>query len=224
VTARQITFLEYVAERLMGPPVSRSNGRATWPCPFHSPDERPSFNTLPPKAGCKDRFRCWSCGAWGDEFDLVKNFFDRENFGERRERLDKWRQDFERDVPADDDPVHTTPRTGRGQSRDAAPPRDDPSKIDAAFADLSLAERCVMAAAARIERRLKLIPSPLGDYCLLFEMWCVDQQRIAKIVEERERREAEEEAAFHQKVERMRQKLFGKPAVSPAVRRNGKPH
>jgi hypothetical protein len=80
----------------MGPPVSRSYGRATWHCPFHN-DEHPSFCTLPPKAGCKDRFRCFGCGAWGDEYDLLRLFFDRENFDQRRLRLDRWREDWKRE-------------------------------------------------------------------------------------------------------------------------------
>ncbi len=91
-----MTFLEYVAERLMGPPVSQSGSRSTWLCPFHE-EEHPSFCTLPPKPGYKDRFRCFSCGAWGDEYDLVKLFYDKENFCDRKDRLDHWRQDYERE-------------------------------------------------------------------------------------------------------------------------------
>ncbi len=130
------TFLEYVAERLMGPPAFRSGGRSTWPCPFHSPDDHPSFCTLPPKNGCKDRYRCFSCGVWGDEFDLVKNFFDRENFGERRKRLAQWREDFKRDVPAGEASFQSPPGTGSGQSRQPAVPKDDPRNVESAFADM----------------------------------------------------------------------------------------
>jgi len=118
-----MTLLEYVAERLMGPPTSRSGGRSTWLCPFHH-DTRPSFCTLPPKAGCKDRYRCFGCGAWGDVFDLMKHFFDRENYGDRQARLHEWRQDYERE--------HPLSLSGGGVGRQL-----DPDALSAAFADLA---------------------------------------------------------------------------------------
>ena len=91
-----MTFLDYIAERLMGPPVSHSGGRSYWLCPFHN-DTRPSFCTLH-KEGCKDRFRCYACGAWGDEYDLLKLFFDKE-IDRRKDRLDKSQEDYDREVP-----------------------------------------------------------------------------------------------------------------------------
>ncbi len=88
-------FLRYVAERLMGPPTYESGGRATWVCPFC--DDQTAFSVLPHRDGFKDRYRCHRCGAWGDEYDLSKLFFDRENFEVRRKRLLEWQQDFTRD-------------------------------------------------------------------------------------------------------------------------------
>jgi hypothetical protein len=83
-------FLEYVCRQLMGPP---AYGR-TWRCPFHD-DHNPSFNVRPPKAGYKDRYRCWGCDAWGDEADIVKHFFPNESYTERLERLKDLRAEFE---------------------------------------------------------------------------------------------------------------------------------
>ena len=116
-----MTLLEYVAERLMGPPVLRSYGRATWHCPFHN-DEHPSFCTLPPKAGYKDRFRCFACGAWGDEYDLLRLFFDRENFDERRLRLDRWREDWKREQQAG---AAVISHRGPGSNEQTTAPLDD---------------------------------------------------------------------------------------------------
>ncbi len=90
-----MTFLEYVCERLMGPPASSSNG---WSCPRHE-DNHPSFNTRPPKQGCKVRFCCFSCGWWGDEFDLLKEFYPGEDYSERRVRMAALRIDFQHDHP-----------------------------------------------------------------------------------------------------------------------------
>jgi hypothetical protein len=207
------TFLEYVAERLMGPPLSQSGGRSTWPCPFHSPDDHPSFCTLPPKAGCKDRYRCFSCGVWGDEYDLVKNFFDCENFGERRKRLAKWREDFKRDVPAGDSPV--IPSGDRGATRQSTVARDDQRDVEAAFADLPPAEICVMAAAARIDRRLKLTPSPLANYCLSFETWSTEMAIIGRMM-------AEEEAEEQARTERVQRSMRKGPVVNAKTRTKGR--
>jgi hypothetical protein len=93
----RITFLEYVCQRLMGPPAKVDGmGRSWWLCPFHGETE-PSFQTLPPHEKYKDRFRCFACNEWGDEWDLLKIFYDRENYGDRRDRWQKLREDYERE-------------------------------------------------------------------------------------------------------------------------------
>ena len=110
-----MTFLEYCCERLLGPPASRGcDGRSYWNCPFHN-DTNPSFCTLPSKPEYKDRFQCFGCGAWGDEFDLMKRFFDNENFADRRARLDQWREDFRREHPAEQAGSYS-PRTGSSRT------------------------------------------------------------------------------------------------------------
>lgn len=70
-----LTFLEYVCERLMGPPAHNR----TWLCPFHD-DSSPSFHVRPPKqrpdgSWYPIKFRCFGCDAWGDEFDLLRQFY-----------------------------------------------------------------------------------------------------------------------------------------------------
>ncbi len=73
-----ITFLEYVCERLMGPPqASRS-----WCCPYHD-DTNPSFTVRPPKKRPNGteypiKYRCHACGEWGDERDLLRHFYPKD--------------------------------------------------------------------------------------------------------------------------------------------------
>jgi predicted RNA-binding Zn-ribbon protein involved in translation (DUF1610 family) len=69
-----MTFLEFVCEKLMGPPTSsRGDGQSTWNCPNCGHESK--FHTRPhdPRKG-KDKFSCWSCGYWGDQRDLVHHF------------------------------------------------------------------------------------------------------------------------------------------------------
>ena len=82
----------------MGPPVFRSGGRSTWHCPFHD-DRHPSFCTLPPREGYKDRYRCFSCGARGDAPDLMKHFYEGEDWPRRRLRLEQWQRQYEAGHP-----------------------------------------------------------------------------------------------------------------------------
>ena len=89
-----MTFLEFVCEELMGPPAHRSSGSSYWLCPIHK-ESHPSFHTLPPMQGKKDRYKCFGCGAWGDEYDILKEFFPKENFTQRRERLNEMRRQYE---------------------------------------------------------------------------------------------------------------------------------
>ena len=92
-----ISFLEFVAERLMGPPI----GARSWRCPFHD-DGNPSFAVNPPKQrpdGSQHpiKFRCHagSCGRWGDEWDLVAHFYPG-TFAQHKKRMRAWELAYER--------------------------------------------------------------------------------------------------------------------------------
>lgn len=87
------TFLEFVIERLYGPPAYRGVNYSSWLCPFHD-DRNPSFTTRPPHPKYKDRWRCWACGAWGDELDFLRQYFPNENYSERLERLQNLRAEY----------------------------------------------------------------------------------------------------------------------------------
>src|SRR5262245_39482566 len=99
-----MTFLEYVCERLMG---SRSHsggeyGDSYWRGPFHG-ETHPTFHTLPYKPEYPDRWKCFGCDIWGDDFQLLRYFRDllhdpiaTGGYSEHRALLAHWRQEYER--------------------------------------------------------------------------------------------------------------------------------
>lgn len=93
------SFLEFVAARLLGPAVSGSY----WNCPFCDSSSA-SLSVRPPKAGYKVKFKCFRCATWGDQFDLMKEFYPGEDYPRRRVRLDSWRRDYEAELEPDADP------------------------------------------------------------------------------------------------------------------------
>jgi hypothetical protein len=67
-----MTFLQYVAERLLGPCVRRgAPGESWWRCPLHG-DETPSFHTLPTKRDEREYWHCFSCNSGGDVYQLMR--------------------------------------------------------------------------------------------------------------------------------------------------------
>ena len=92
-----MTFLEFVAERLMGPSVAGS----CWRCPFCD-SSHGSLSIRPPKQGFPVKFKCHRCGIWGDESDLMKEFYPGEDWPRRRVRLDQWRNDFKQETQSDE--------------------------------------------------------------------------------------------------------------------------
>ena len=92
----KLSFLEYAAERLMGPPTSRiGGGRSTWTCP-QCGDLK--FYTLPPKKGTVTRFRCPRCQFSGDAFDLVKEFHSEKTYPWQRVQMEMLQQDYQVEV------------------------------------------------------------------------------------------------------------------------------
>jgi CHC2 zinc finger len=94
------TFLEYVCEKLLGPPAKRcGQGVSYWNCPCHD-DQTPSFHTLPYKPEFKHRWMCHGCGMRGDAADLMRELIPGEKWPERKARLEQWRQEWQREVGA----------------------------------------------------------------------------------------------------------------------------
>src|SRR5579871_2173835 len=88
-----MTFLEFVCRELLGPPEGRDGDSPTWPCP--ECDHR-SFHVRPPHPRHKDRFGCYRCDFWGDAADLLKYLFPEDDYGQRLERLDALRAEYDR--------------------------------------------------------------------------------------------------------------------------------
>jgi len=65
-----ITFLQFVCLHFLGRPArDRGRGEWYWDCPKCGGT---GFHTRPILEGCKDKFSCWSCGWWGDEYDFLR--------------------------------------------------------------------------------------------------------------------------------------------------------
>src|SRR5262245_60566715 len=70
-TIRDRVDLADVARRLLGEPPGRKGERGKrlwWHCPFHHPDDNPSFCIVPDGS----RWRCFGCNEHGDAVALVQ--------------------------------------------------------------------------------------------------------------------------------------------------------
>jgi len=83
-----MTLLEFVCRRLMGKPVAGS----CWRCPFCL-SNGPSFFVRTNM----EKFKCYRCGQWGDEMDLLKLFHPQDDYSKRLERMRELRDDYERE-------------------------------------------------------------------------------------------------------------------------------
>ena len=115
---RHTTFLEYIVERLMGPPAYRGADYSTWICPFHA-DHRPSFSTRPHHEQFKDRWTCFGCGAWGDELDFLKMYFPDEDYNDRLERIASLWKEYQGQIDELEQPDITHIPRGRGSTAGA---------------------------------------------------------------------------------------------------------
>ncbi len=177
-----MTFLEYVCERLIGPPAWRSGtyGESYWNCPFHD-DTNPSFHTMPHKPEYKDRWRCFGCGMRGDEADLMQGLMPPEPWPARKARLDQWRQEYERavlQVARQAEPINKPAKVflSGEAGRLADPNYDHPLEVGAAWSDLTEDERDTLIAALAVMRQEKVAKAPvsfnaLAEYCLDFVQW-----------------------------------------------------
>jgi hypothetical protein len=170
-----MTFLQYVAERLMGPPARRSAtyGESYWCCPFHN-DTHPSFHTLPSKPEFKDRWCCFGCGMRGDEADLMRELMSGEDWPRRRARLMEWRQDYERECEQATTSEHLLPGTGR-RSDSTPDARQEECAIklaENALADLTDAE-CSALIALKDKVGDEVSLDLLARVCRRFREWFV---------------------------------------------------
>jgi len=77
-------FLEFVCESLIG-----SGSGQYFECPFCESSGRSLYVRTRIQ-----KYKCYRCDAWGDEFDLMRLFYPKEKLPRHRVRLDQLRQHF----------------------------------------------------------------------------------------------------------------------------------
>jgi hypothetical protein len=87
----------------------------------------------PPKNGHPIKFKCFRCGKWGDEFDLLRLFHPADDYSRRRDRLDQLRKEYDLNVPI----FHRGPSST--QTMNPQQPninRDESGNVELAWANL----------------------------------------------------------------------------------------
>jgi hypothetical protein len=177
------TWLEYVAYKLMGPPrYTRGNGESFWECPRCGSYK---WHTRPSNQRYKDRFSCYRCDWWGDINDLAEEFASDVTI-----RLDMWRKEY--DVHGEDTSIvpdrpgrkiyggggsgrsRHSPISSPGGSGSSSLGDDDPKKIMEASANLSKAERELMAVAYQLARNQGVDPGALAYDCWHGREWIAE--------------------------------------------------
>jgi hypothetical protein len=169
----------------MGAPAKDSApGESYWCCPFHN-DTNPSFHTRPHNPDYKDRWNCFGCGKWGDEADLLKEFYPNEDWPQRRARLDRLAQDYQREVKPERNQQQTPTQSHHFSFRGPGRPnptesKDNPGKVAQAWADLTKEERVIVMAARDVmrEKSRGVSLDTLGDYCQGVVEWIKETDRF----------------------------------------------
>jgi hypothetical protein len=195
-----MTFLEYIIERKLGEPSSRGGDGTYWPCPHCGSDR---FHTMPHRYGCKDRFRCWKCGWWGDEHDFLIETRRGTSYAQRCRLLADLRTEYDRQQAkvkrsaAELESESPSPLRGPGRQAVVDAYGRDPAgdafcpESEAAIAELleymegAPTEEAMMAALELCERVLSLCGAyrlhPLGlAERIEYERWIRDRKQQMK--------------------------------------------
>lgn len=87
-----MSLLIHVITSHFGDPDHRSlSGECYWTC-IECGSGR--WGTRPPRPGMKDRWRCWSCGSWGDERDFLRLVHPEWTGEEITNELDRLRTEY----------------------------------------------------------------------------------------------------------------------------------
>lgn len=143
-----VTFLEYVMEQLLGPPIRRlSDGESYWPCVTCSSE---NLHTLPHRPEkYKDYAKCWSCGVLLDLGDVLRVYYPGELWPQHKQRIEQYKAQYAKlkaaQGEAKDDTapaIHFLPR-GRGrpvnvymEGADLVSDQETSQEADAALAEL----------------------------------------------------------------------------------------
>jgi hypothetical protein len=145
---------------------------------------------MPDKPDFKHRFQCWVCFFRGDEADLLRYFFPRENYDTRLERLAALRKEYKAQQQAsaamDAPSARSEGRSHFSLRGSGSKPRQrDVSSLPAAFASLSEEERAAVLLAHKVVAREQVNFYGLAIHCMEFENW------VKEATEEYHKREAE---------------------------------
>lgn len=127
-----MTLLEFVCDRLMGPPVCGS----CWRCPYCD-SSGASFSVRPPKGDFPIKFKCFRCDRWGDELDLLEHFYPDDDKSQIYSRWTKLRRQYESARPESKSSfsLRGTGHTGSVCQKRSVH-RDDPRDVALVWANL----------------------------------------------------------------------------------------
>ena len=97
-----MTFLEFVCERLLGPPAFHGGGEGDsyWCCPFHD-DSTPSFHTMPHKPEFKDRWKCFGCADARRRSGPLEALLSGRRLAASPGPAEQWRNEWKREARSD---------------------------------------------------------------------------------------------------------------------------
>lgn len=111
-------------------------------CQKYGFDECPEcgheLHFLPVKAGCKDRWKCWRCDAFGDVFDVLAWAFPDQGFAWRQKHLAVLRAEYE---SAGSKPLTNSSVDVESGAKTADRP-NDPNALEMAWADFIYTCEC----------------------------------------------------------------------------------
>lgn len=155
-----LTFLEFVARKLMGPPHA---GRRCWRCPWCD-SRSPCWHVRPPSADGRERFGCYRCGAWGDAHDLLRDVGGVLDYSERRIILARWEAEWLAGAGTGTHAHHVPPSRG---SR----PATDPREVALAWGNLTARERALLRGPWRRRLRVGVPLEALRAYDAALGAW-----------------------------------------------------
>lgn len=171
-----MTFLAFVAHKLMGPPICGS----CWRCPFCDPDgdKGASFSVRPPLGDLPIKWKCFRCDGWGDEFDLVKHFHPSWGYDTRKLEVLSLMAEFKSMKEPAATPFLSGDRTG---SQEAPAKR---GSVALAFADLTDELRDQETGGTHALQILKLAKAHADDNHVALEelmsYWDDGERRVAE--------------------------------------------
>jgi hypothetical protein len=156
---------------------------------------------LPAREGEKEYYRCFGCGAWGDEYNLLRGLRDlvklpeaMGNFGDHQALVARYREDYDWDGMAD----LAVPLEGRSSfSVDGRQPLSQrPTRqtheltLHAVYEQLTDIQRHHFVCAALLALKHKVPVADLADYVLQWHNFERDSREMEELQAKAEREEA----------------------------------